>query len=188
MRKLLIMMCFTATNVCNIVGPKFFEDYHNRYFVETGTYMGAGVEEAIKEGFSFIHSIEIDEKNALLAVEKFKEFKHVKIWHGDSTLLLKKVIEPIHEPITFWLDAHWGQKLQSDHLNTAILAELDQIKDHPIKNHTILIDDVRIFGTVFHNYITVNQLINKIKTINKNYRITFIDGTEKNDILVAQVA
>lgn len=68
-----------------------------------------------------------------------------------------------------------------------VLQELEQIKKHPIKNHTILIDDVRLFGTIEFDYVTLDQIIDKVLEINPNYNISFVPGYVQNDILVAQI-
>ena len=71
--------------------------------------------------------------------------------------------------------------------NSPILQELDQIKKHHIKSHTILIDDVRLFGTHEFDYVTLDQIIDKILEINPSYKISFVPGYVNNDILVAQI-
>ncbi len=162
-------------------GPKFLGAYKNYYFVETGTDKGEGVLQALKAGFSDIHSIEIVPSVSQRAQQQFAQYPNVHIWLGDSTLLLSKIIAPMDKPITFWLDAHCQASLQADHMNTAILLELEQIKQHPIKTHTILIDDMHSFGTAEHNHIAIAQLIKKIKEINNNYQISI-----RYDALIAQ--
>lgn len=66
-----------------------------------------------------------------------------------------------------------------------ILQELEAIKNHPIKNHTILIDDVRMFGTRDFDGVTLDQITDKLREINPNYSIFFEKGYQANDILVA---
>jgi hypothetical protein len=188
LRKILFVVAGTLVGTSqSIYGPTFFKLFPNYYFVETGTALGDSVREALKAGFSEIHSIEIDVSCVAKAIKLFAAHKQVHIWQGDSMLLLSQIIAPMNKPITFWLDAHSRPDLQADHKNMPILFELDQIKKHPIKTHTILIDDMCHFSTQAYDFVPVRQLIDKIKEINKDYRITFIDGTEKNDVLVAQV-
>ena len=60
---------------------------------------------------------------------------------------MSELLPKISEPITFWLDGHWsaGDTAQGD-TNTPLLQELVEISNHHIKNHTILVDDIRQFG------------------------------------------
>jgi hypothetical protein len=107
------------------------------------------------------------------------------------------VIKEINEPITFWLDGHYsGGNLPTGKYLSPLIQELDAIKQHPIKVHTILIDDIRCWRTmnnIYHNNFNVDTLINKIREINPNYNIIFVDGIQTfgeilpNDILTATV-
>lgn len=101
---------------------------------------------------------------------------------------LYDVIKNINSSITFWLDGHYsGYDTAQGDENNPILKELEQIKKHHIKNHTILIDDIRLCGGFWFDDITLEQIISKILEINKNYTISYVDGYVKNDILVAQI-
>jgi hypothetical protein len=75
--------------------------------------------------------------------------------------------------------------------NSPLMAELDQIKLHPIKNHTILIDDLDLCGGYLFDYVTLDQIKQKILEINPKYSITFtdggLDGRYRETILVARV-
>lgn len=168
--------------------PGFFNQYPNRYFVETGSYAGEGLELALKAGFQEIHSIELSEHFYHECQKKFEACPTVHLWQGDSGLMLDQVIEGIQEPITFWLDGHWSNgNTAKGSTFTPILKELEAIQRHPIKTHTILIDDIRCFGTYDFDFIELQQIIQKIMEINPNYIITYQDGFQSNDILVAQV-
>ena len=107
---------------------------------------------------------------------------------GDSGNILYEVIKDIDSPITFWLDGHFsGGSTALGSEACPILKELDQIKKHPIKTHTILIDDLRVFGTHSFNFITIDQIKEKILEINPNYTFWYENGVIPNDVLVAQV-
>jgi FkbM family methyltransferase len=170
--------------------PNGFIPFQNNYFVETGTYAGKSIIQAFYAGFKTIHSIEIDTRLAHLTTSRFKDYNNINIWHGDSGSILYSVIEEINEPITFWLDACSPHFL---HLaeTTPILRELEQIKRHHIKTHTILIDDMHCVGGPLFDFITKETIIAKIKEINPNYEIRYIpggdDGEYPNNVMVAQV-
>jgi hypothetical protein len=167
--------------------PGFFEQFPNRHFVETGSYLGNGIEAALHAGFENIHSIELGEWFYNECMKKFEPYPHVHIWFGDSGLILSRVIEEIREPITFWLDGHWSDGgTAKGSTFTPVLKELEAIQKHPIKNHTILIDDIRCFGTADFDFIELSEIVQKIKEINPDYVITYQDGFQPNDILIAQ--
>lgn len=102
--------------------------------------------------------------------------------------MLFKVIRNIDCPITFWLDGHYsggntGKRIK----RSPILEELKQIAQHPIKRHTIIIDDVRCIGSVDFDGTTLEMVKQHIYAINPKYRIKFYRGTVKDDILVAYI-
>lgn len=162
-------------------------------FVETGTYKGEGIMRAIEAGFSEIISIENYFPFFDLSKRKFSKLKSVKIYHGDSAYVLRGLIEKYNEPITFWLDAHnvYDNREMPWIKNSPLMAELEQIKLHPIKNHTILIDDLDLCGGYLFDYVTLDQIKQKILEINPKYSITFtdggLDGRYRETILVARV-
>jgi hypothetical protein len=94
----------------------------------------------------------------------------------------------IDAPATFWLDGHYsGAGTAKGKTNTPLLQELDHIGSHHIKTHTILIDDVRQFGTQEMDFITLDEVVEKVRSINPNYKFLFEDGFIPNDVLVAVV-
>jgi hypothetical protein len=158
----------------------------NSVFFETGTNVGQGVLQAINAGFKKIISIEIVPefvdivKNKFLNKEEYKEITF-EFHLGDSKTLLPSLISEIDEQITFWLDGHEFYKIP-------LIDELIAIKNHPIKNHTILIDDVRMFDAPEWNSIGHNNIIDLIMDINSDYKITYVDSPHgHNDILIAKV-
>ena len=104
--------------------------------------------------------------------------------------MLWEMIADIQEPITFWLDAHRFPPVEGEK-NNPILEELEAIAAHPIKTHTLLIDDINGAGHLDFDYVTLDQITAKILEINPDYSIKFADGgwfdEVKNNILVATV-
>ena len=127
----------------------FREFNYNKVFVETGTYKCGGIKAALQAGFKMVHSIEADQGYYTRARDRYKGHTGVRIWHGDSSAILWEVIKDINQPITFWLDSHWFEKSKPEKTKSApLLDELAAIAKHPIKTHTILIDDRRLIGSV----------------------------------------
>ena len=140
-----------------------FEKYPNAYFIETGSAMGDGIQKALDAGFQTIYSIELAPHYYLQCVERFKNQNQVHLMLGDSSEILETLLQKIDAPATFWLDGHysWGNTARGK-TNTPLLKELEAIRNHPIKTHTLLIDDVRQFGTVEFDFLELEEIIAKI--------------------------
>ena len=190
MNKLIFISSFLVSSLYSNIGPSGFGPYINRYFVETGTFGGDGAQKALNAGFSEIRTIEYEMNNYNYSRERFKNRPEVKIWQGSSATGLWDMISDIKEPITFWLDAHIYPPLEGVK-NCPLIEELEQIKRHPIKTHTILIDDMSCAGTGAFDSLTKDDLIQKILEINPDYHVYYIDGGDqgeaKDNIMVAVV-
>ena len=125
-----------------------FKKFPNRYFIESGSYIGEGIQQAIRTRcFQVIYSIELSDLYYNNVCELFKNNPQVVLWHGDSGKVLEMVLSSISAPATFWLDAHYsGGETANGATFTPIITELECIRNHFIKTHVILIDDVRLFG------------------------------------------
>ena len=157
-----------------------FAKYSNRIFIETGSYEGNGIQQALDEGFELIYSIEILLKWYLYCMNRFKDNPNVHLILGDSGEKLAALLNIIDEPVTFWLDGHDGAE------STPILKELKIIRNHPVKTHTIIIDDLRDWKIPV-NGVNPDMLREAVMKINPNYVITIEDGHKKNDIMVARI-
>jgi hypothetical protein len=162
----------------------------SKIFVETGAYYGDTIIKAIDSGYEEIHSIEINDfyyqKNKI----NFEINKNVYLHKGDSSLILFDIIKDINDQITFWLDGHYMSQDENQKENQTqskkiypILEELNLISLHKIKNHIIMIDDM----CDVINYIDIEIIKEKILNINKDYKITLINGHQENEILLAQI-
>lgn len=128
-----------------------------RVFIETGTLHGRMIH-SLRNSFDKVISIELSEDLARKARERFKNDPRVNILIGDSAVVMPQVLAELKEPAFFWLDAHYsaGETAKAD-IETPIVAELQTLAKHPVKNHYLLIDDARCFdGT--HDYPTLDGL------------------------------
>jgi hypothetical protein len=173
---------------------ELFRRYANPVLIETGTNLGEGVKHALAAGFATVRSVELSDKLFADNVRRFSQNPEVKVFHGSSETQLWNMIQDIRQPITFWLDAHYsaGITARGDE-NSPILKELRIIGRHPMKTHTILIDDRRQMGTADFDCITEEQIKDAILRINPAYRITYDTGSDAapmfvKDIIVAQTA
>ncbi len=186
----LALFCFNTPLFSNM-GPAGFTDFPNYYFVETGTLGGEGIAMAKRTGlFQELYSIDIHLPFVEYARARFPD-PSMHFLQGNSACDLEALIKPLDKPITFWLDAHHGEPTQNGEKNTPLMEELDQIKRHPIKTHTILIDDMHCTGMILFDYLTREQIAQKVLEINPRYTIEYVPGGNEgeypNNIMVARV-
>ncbi len=142
-------------------------------FIETGTFLGDMIH-AIYPFFKTLYSIELSQKLAKTAQNNFILQKNIKILQGDSTLILPQVLAQLAEPAIFWLDGHFsGATTAKGKLNTPILAEIEAIAMHPIKQHVIAIDDIHLFNGE-NDYPKKEDFIALIKNSFPNHQQIFI--------------
>jgi len=184
----LVTSCLAVQSLFAITTAGVFKKYPNPCFVETGSFRGQGIDNALKAGFSQVYSIELAPHYYTFCKKKFSNRRNVHLFLGDSSAVLARVIASIDKPITFWLDGHCsnGDTARGETM-TPLMKELEAIKLHPIKTHTILIDDVRCFGTKEFDFLTQQAVLLKLKEINPKYTIVYEDGYKKKDVLVAYI-
>jgi hypothetical protein len=163
--------------------------YPNKYFVETGSHMGDAVEVALKCGFKKIITIEIDGDKVKNIKKRFKtqiKSGKVVVLHGDTSKIFSQVIESLDAPATFWLDAHRDDGYIGDEI-PPLVHELQSFLDQPIKEHTLLIDDRRIFGKemTWGQTLTEEKILKLIDNINSDYKILY--DSVGDDVIIAKV-
>lgn len=172
-----------------MIRTNIFKKYPNSVFIETGSYFGDGINYAIEAGYDKIYSIELSDKYYDICTNRFRNNTNVTIIKGDSCEKLNELIQEIDCPVTFWLDGHYscGDTALGKYW-TPLMVELEHIKQHKIKSHTILIDDMRCWVEYNENHgFVTNDIIEKVKEINSEYIISFEDGYVENDVLVAKL-
>lgn len=154
--------------------------YVSPVFFETGSFLGDGIQKALNVGFSKIISIEIATDKYEHCLKRFKKNHNVNLYLGDVELMLWDLIKDIDKQMTFWLDAHFSGRGTGKGLrNDPIIQELEIIKEHPIKDHIIMVDDLR--------NLNVNKVKEKLLEINPEYEFVLEDGHIENDVLVAKI-
>jgi hypothetical protein len=120
-------------------------------FVETGTYLGAGI--ACARSFRRLdefHSVEMKPEFYDDAVYMFSRDPRVKIWQGDSQEQLPKILSLSSlesRKILFWLDAHLPKFYDYDGPQLPLETELKVIAEmRPRNDDVIIIDDLRIYA------------------------------------------
>jgi len=173
---------------------------YNKIFIETGLGMsGIGVQSALALGFEKIYSIEFYPRIIELAKGKFRDCPQVTLIQGDSGQELAKLLTTIHEPATIWLDAHFD--FTRGYVKTypvpltdpfPLLKELRAIEEHPIKTHTILVDDLIMIKKGHPTWPPIKEkdIREALLAINSDYNIYYVVGgtqaNRKDDILVAE--
>lgn len=163
-----------------------FSKYPNEVFIESGTLIGDGVKKAIEAGFSKIYSIEAQKEYFEYSSDLFVKNNDVLIVYSESHKVILEILNYMNEQATIWLDAHYsgmfwieGKEVLTYENDCPLLKELEEIGKHHIKTHTILIDDMRLYGHL--------PIIPALKKINPDYKISYADGYVPNDILIATV-
>lgn len=158
------------------LAPNFIEllkdVFHISTFVETGTFMGNTVNNALPF-MKHIYSIELAPHLYEQAVEKFKEYTQVKIMLGSSDQLFPELLAKIDrsQRICFWLDGHYSEgETAKGNKFTPLVEELEAIKNAEIKNALILVDDIRACIESATDYPSVRELKELIRAINPDYQ------------------
>ena len=152
----------------------------NAIVVETGTCHGRTVEFVLNNGAKAVRSVEGSRERYEACVQKFSGDHRVKLWNGFSSDLLWEMIRDVDEEMVFFLDAHpsgpesyghdeimSGKKRfrQSDILKE----EIDVISRHPIKSHTIILDDQH---NSEHGLRAIEDFKQRLLQINPEYRFS----------------
>ena len=122
---------------------EYGEKFGLKTLVETGTYYGEMVA-AMKSNFDRIYSIEFVPGLAERATRKFARDRHIRIFCGDSRVVMPEVLALLTGPALFWLDAGYygwvGKRTKNN--EQRLSAELTMTLSHPYP-HIILLDDAR---------------------------------------------
>jgi hypothetical protein len=120
---------------------EYGEKFGLKTLVETGTYYGEMVA-AMKNRFDRIYSIEYVPALAERATRKFARDGHIRIFCGDSRVVMPEVLASLKGAALFWLDAGYYGWVGKQGDQERLSAELEMILRHPYP-HLILLDDAR---------------------------------------------
>jgi len=141
-------------------------------FVETGTFTGDTVR-FMQNRFKNIYSIEIQPELAMLSKDRFRSDSSVKIIEGDSATFLGEILEDLTGPTLFWLDGHYSAGITGrGSKDCPIYEELSCIAARPPSHFSIIIDDLRCFGTE-ETYPRLDELLTRISELFPNLKIDF---------------
>lgn len=161
-------------------------------FVETGTHIGNTTQMAFDIGFKKVYTIELSDYFYNEAIKRFSTNENIVCILGDSTEKLREILDELDAPAVFWLDGHWSMgNTAKGNKAVPVFEELEAIKSHHIKNHVILIDDLRLMGDINEPIkewlaISLDDVKSKCLEINPDYKFSFENGHVPNDILVVK--
>jgi len=145
---------------------------HNIFF-ETGTHHGFSCQIALDLGFNKVISVEIEQEYYLECYDKFIDEiseGRIHLFFGDSNIWMDRMLKLVKEPSLFWLDGHLDG-VSGDPL----WIELKEISTHPIKTHTIIVDDIPV-------YFDRKKVESAILAINPNYTFVYEDALNESDM------
>jgi hypothetical protein len=185
----------------------FFTNYPADIWIETGTYFGDGISEALEAGYEKVVSIELSDYYYEIAKRRFESDKRVFVHHGHSCKVLPGVLRDCslsNKKAVLWLDAHYsacgtaGIEDPNPLMNElAIIKDLSVALDKRLLP-TIIVDDLRTFDKNTCGF-DINDIIHAIRAISHEYVFSFHDGCNapsmdnpnykefRNDILVANI-
>ena len=178
------------------VRKETLEENINQSLIETGTYLGSTTKLCSDMGFDKVYSIELQDRLYEKSNNNLKEYINsgkIELYKGDSGVLLGEILNKIEHRTTILLDAHidggnFVRGVTPNIHKCPLYKELESIKNHQIKDHTIIIDDVRILGEIGWGLeVVLDKIIEIVKSINPKYNITYADGETKNDVLIAKL-
>jgi len=147
--------------------------YNCDTFIETGTYNGKTLA-SVESYFKLLMSVELYESLYKSNISKFESSKNVILFFGDSAKQMKIMVEKIQGRCLFWLDGHYsGEGTGKAEKECPVYEELMAISVNSRKDHIILIDDAREFGTN-PDYPKLDEVEQLLYKINDNYKI-YID-------------
>lgn len=172
-------------------GKDLLKQFPNSWYVETGSWEGASIDLAYQAGFRRVIGIELNRDKWQHCINRFAGHHRMflKMFNEDSANYLSEAMKYITVPATIFLDAH--SQLFEDEEETAnpfpLMKELEQLARHPVRNHTIIIDDILILTHPHVTGWTLLDIKSAVWTINPAYKIELIANPVKNNLLIATV-
>lgn len=172
-----------------------FNNNNIKVFIETGTFIGDGIQSAINAGFEKIYSVELSENLFDVSKTRFLDTTNSKVTNlelknninlflGSSEVELPKIISQISEPFLLWLDAHAsGGETVGEHMHTYLIKELTSILEYSEKfeDSVIMIDDM-IYYIENPDYAPgfVSEVESLVKQIKPNGEIEYFHAQPWN--------
>jgi hypothetical protein len=146
---------------------------HLETFVETGTFVGGGIAQALDLGFRRVHSIENQPELFRQAQARFSDDDRVTLWHGNSQEVFPDVLKKLGSPALIFLDAHSF----TDEDDCSLLGELKHIASQHLR-HTLLLDDMDVVLAQrdWGRLVPLTQLMEMSFDLAETHSIRVVDG------------
>jgi glycosyltransferase involved in cell wall biosynthesis len=132
------------------IDPKLIETLKTNLgvevFVETGTFKGEAIA-IVKDHFKQIYSVELSTEYYQHSSQKFKNYSHITILHGNSSEKLAEIMPQLeNKPVIYWLDAHWcvATNTAGEMSQCPLMGEIQAISGFH-SDSVVIIDDARLF-------------------------------------------
>lgn len=166
------------------------EDPKSLTFVETGSFQGDTIQLALDKGFKKVISIEQSEHYINHCAQRFKGKINdsVVLVRGDSKNALRYICKDLIEGRSvFWLDAHYDGGLTAGDVWAPLYHELLAIACFTsVNDNIIMIDDIRHVRDG-HYRVDLQCVEFLIGSINSEYQISYEEGHQEKDVLLAMV-
>jgi len=181
---------------------KVRQNYNCINYFETGLWdprCSVSSHTALNCNFKKVFCIEIREDWVELGKKIFKkeiENGRYNLYLDDSTNMKNYLVgDHWKDKTLFFLDAHVDDiNIHNYKKMCPLFEELSAIENLERKDHIILIDDLRLLRmpypwgeTSYGNINFLEHIVNKILSINKNYKFRTLNGHIDNDVLIAYV-
>lgn len=146
-------------------------------FIETGSYIGDGIQLAINSGFKEIYSIELCPNLFQACKSRFLANESVNMLHGDSSVVLKELLGRFPDrSFTFWLDGHYsGPHTARGSKDCPLMEELDAILSRSEKTSDLIyVDDMRYYRD-FDSYVNQKNMIDLVNKYRPDASISYED-------------
>lgn len=181
---------------------KLREQFNCINYFETGLFdprTNVSSKQALLCNFNKLYCIEIRSDWVALGEQVFQE--HIEsgrynLYLDDSVNMGKYLSnDDFNHKTMFFLDAHVdNSNIHNFKKRCPLFQELEAISNLDRKDNIIMIDDLRILKSSFPwgessygNIDFLQQIKNKILTINQNYNFSTLNGHIENDVLLAYV-
>jgi hypothetical protein len=169
-------------------------------FVETGSWLGDGIQQALDNSFDVIYSVEINEESHNKCKKRFVGNDNINLTFSSTEDFFKEIIIDNSHPLNnercfIYLDAHsncTAGRFKDINDVAPVLTELELISKLKINNHIIVVDDFRYmrnynkWAKKFSGMNMKEELKQRFLNINSNYIIRYEpDSLDVEDLVVA---
>jgi hypothetical protein len=135
-----------------------FQRRGHRVFVEAGTYRGNTVAFFVSHADQ-ITSVELDDGLYADAVRRFAAQPKVTIVHGDALTEIPRLVAEVSSPPLVFLDGHFsGPGTAAGTQMEPSKAMLPALGEAAPPGTTVVIDDLRMFGSRIHGFPQLDEL------------------------------